>query len=279
MKSILYWFPYLQEAVHTLIQQRASKTLGGNCKYRLIVTVWWQTEAQTEIRNERKKSACALPNSADRVYRSDPEHLWDSQSTMRQLKTHLSTDSPYGWMCSGRATLITSVMLLGAQGAACIIISAQTEHWNHKSAEHMQAGLVFSWPCGISHLSDWECLSAYRTVNVSAWKDGLRRDKLGVSICLCVRKTFCGKLVQVQPSHYFSFLNSIMIDKLQYSRLTDYSRCFQQFATVSGWMMFPLSGVQRFAAAFRDMPALLWRLCQGWNQYICSENWLRQIFM
>lgn len=102
-------------------------------------------------------------------------------STMRQLKTHLSTGSPYGWMWSGGAPLITFMGLLGVQGAACIMISAQAERWNHKSAEHAQAELVSSWPHGTSHLFGWECprtfsLGQWYSVNVPAWEISLGWD-------------------------------------------------------------------------------------------------------
>lgn len=106
---------------------------------------------------------------------------------MRQLKTHLSTASPYGWMWSGGAPLITFMVLLGGRGAACIIISTQAERWNHKSAEHAQAETVSSWPRGTSHLFGWECLRTFslgqwHSVNVPAWKISLRWD-----VCKMIR--------------------------------------------------------------------------------------------
>lgn len=63
-------------------------------------------------------------------------------------------------MWNGGAPLITFMVLLGAQGDACIIISAQEDRWNHKSAEHTLKGLVSSRPRGTSHLFDWAWLRA-----------------------------------------------------------------------------------------------------------------------
>lgn len=127
------------------------------------------------------ESVCAGLNSAGWLYRSDPKPLWGLGSTMRQLKTHLSAVSPYGWMWSGGTPLITFMVLPGAQGAACIIISAQAERWNHKSAGHARAEQVSSWPRGTSHLFGWECLRTFSLgrwcyVNVPAWKVSLRRN-------------------------------------------------------------------------------------------------------
>lgn len=123
----------------------------------------------------------AVLNCADWLYTSDPNPLWGIECTKQQLKTHLSMVSPCGWMWSGTTPLITFMVQLGAQGATCIIISAQAELWNHKSAEHTLARLVFSWPHGTSHLFGWECLCAFSLgqwhfVNVPAWKISLRWD-------------------------------------------------------------------------------------------------------
>lgn len=51
-------------------------------------------------------------------------------------------------MVGAEAPLTTFMGLLGAWGAACIIISAQTEDWNHKSAAHAggtASVLMASW--------------------------------------------------------------------------------------------------------------------------------------
>lgn len=137
-------------------KNKNSKVLGGNHKHRWQWLCWEKAMPRLKLDTCTSERVCVALNFADRLYRS---HL-----TMRQLKTHLSTLSPYGWMWSGRAPLITFMVLLGAQGAACIIISAQAECWNHKSARHAQAGLVFSWPHGTSHLFGWECLRVSGTV-------------------------------------------------------------------------------------------------------------------
>lgn len=64
---------------------------------------------------------------------------------MPHLKAHLSTVSLYGRVWSGGGPLITFMVLLGAQGAACIIISAQAQRRIHTSAEHARAELLSSW--------------------------------------------------------------------------------------------------------------------------------------
>lgn len=184
-------FPHSPESLHTVLWQELVRFLVGT-----TLIGWYAVKMlrlETYIRES--ESVCAILNSADWLYRSDPNPCWGIGSSMQQLKTHLSTVSPYGWMWSGGAPLITFMVLLGAQGAACIIISAQAALWNHKSAKHARAGLVSSWPHGTSHLFVWECLRAFSlgqwySVNVPAWKISLSWDACKMirpfQICHCV---------------------------------------------------------------------------------------------